>query len=98
MVGRTLHNEGIHNLHSSPNGIREIKSKRMRRAVYDNSQREKKSLKSEGNRPHGAHRHRWKDIRIYLEGIWCKDMGLSHLAQDRDQWRVLVKMVNSGYH
>jgi hypothetical protein len=50
--------------------------------------------KPEGKRPFGRHRHRWKDnIGIdHGEGGWGV-VYLTHLAQDRNQWRALVKTV-----
>jgi hypothetical protein len=71
---RTLHNEELYNLYSSPNIVRVIKSRRMRwtghvarigegRVVY-------RVLvgKPEGKRPLGRPRLRWKDnIKINLQ-------------------------------
>jgi hypothetical protein len=48
--------------------------------------------KPEGKSPLGRRRHRWKDsIRMYLSEIGWKAVAWIHLAQDRDQWLVLVK-------
>jgi hypothetical protein len=64
---RKLHNEELHNLCSSPNIIRMIKSKRMRWAGYVAGMREKRNAyrvlvgKPEGKRPLGRPRHRWQD-------------------------------------
>jgi hypothetical protein len=33
------------------------------------------------------------NIKTNLKEIWCEDLDWIHLAQDRDQWRVLVNMV-----
>jgi hypothetical protein len=48
--------------------------------------------KPEEKRPLGRPRHRWLDnIKIDLREIGWDGMGWIHLAQDRDQWRALVK-------
>jgi hypothetical protein len=37
---------------------------------------------------------RWEDnIRVYLKKLGWEVVDLMHLAQDRDQWRVLVNTV-----
>jgi hypothetical protein len=62
---RKLHNEGLHNLNSSPNIIRMIKSKRMRWVGYVAYRGEMRNVykilvgKPEGKRPLGIPRHRW---------------------------------------
>jgi len=78
---RKLHNEELHDLYSSPNIIRVIKSRRMRWAGHVARMGEKRSLfrvlvgKSEGKGPLERPRHRWKD-NIILDfqdvkwGIW----------------------------
>jgi hypothetical protein len=49
--------------------------------------------KPEG-RPLGRRKRRWEDnIRMDLREIGWKVMDLMYLAQDRDQWRPLLKMV-----
>jgi hypothetical protein len=48
----------------------------------------------EGNRPLGGPRRRWVDnIKMNLREIGWNDMDWIDLAQDRDQWRALVKAV-----
>jgi hypothetical protein len=63
---RKLHNEGLHNLYSSPCIIRIIKSRRMRWAGHVAARMgEKRNVyrllvgKPEGKRPLGRPRHRW---------------------------------------
>jgi hypothetical protein len=52
--------------------------------------------KLEGKRPLGRPRRRGEDnIRMDLREIWWRSVDWIHLAQDRDQWRALVKMVMS---
>jgi hypothetical protein len=52
--------------------------------------------KPEGKRSLGTSRHKWVDnIKINLREIGCGDMDLIGLAQDRYQWRALVKSVTN---
>jgi hypothetical protein len=52
--------------------------------------------KSGWNRPLRRPRRRWEDnIRMYLREIVSESVDWIHLAQDRDQWRALVKTVIS---
>jgi hypothetical protein len=49
--------------------------------------------KLEGKRPLGRPRRRWEDnIRMDLREIGWGGMDWIDLAQDRDQWKVLVNM------
>jgi hypothetical protein len=64
---RKLHNEVIHNLHSSPNKIRIINSRRMRWQGHVARIGEKRHAyrflvgKPEGKRPLGRSRHGWEN-------------------------------------
>jgi hypothetical protein len=50
--------------------------------------------KPEGKRPLRGPRRRWVgNIKIYLRETWWDGMDWIDLAQDRDQWRVLVNTV-----
>jgi hypothetical protein len=50
--------------------------------------------KPEGKRPLGRPRCRWVDnIKVHLRQIRWGGMHWINLAQDRDQWRVLVNTV-----
>jgi hypothetical protein len=50
--------------------------------------------KPEGKRPLGRPRRRWEDnIKMDLREIGCGGMEYIDLAQDRDQWRAVVKTV-----
>jgi hypothetical protein len=50
--------------------------------------------KPEGKRPLGRPRHRWVDnIKMDLREIRWGSMDWIDLAQDRNQWRALVKTV-----
>jgi hypothetical protein len=73
---RKLHNEELHILYSSPNIIRQIKSRRMRWAGHVACMREQRNVykvfvgKPEGKRPLERPRHRWEDgIRMDLRGL-----------------------------
>jgi hypothetical protein len=64
---RTLHNEELHNLYSSPDIIRQIKSTRMRLAGHLERIGEESEVynvvvgKPEGKRPLGRPRGRWDE-------------------------------------
>jgi hypothetical protein len=64
---RKLHNEELHILYSSPNIIRQIKSRRMRWAGHVARMGEERNVyrglmgKPEGKRPLGRPRRRWED-------------------------------------
>jgi hypothetical protein len=93
---RKLHNEKLHNLYSSPDIIRQVKSRRMRWAGHVACIGEERKVykvlvgKPEGKRP-GRPRHRWEDeIRMDF-----REIGLDwiRLSQDRDQWHAVVSAV-----
>jgi hypothetical protein len=95
-----LHNEELHNLYSSPNIIRMIKSRRMRWAGHVARMGETRTAsrilvgKPEGKRPLGRLRRRWVDnIKMDLGEIGWDGVDWIELAQDRDQWRALVNTV-----
>jgi hypothetical protein len=97
---RKLHNDELHNLYSSPNIVRVIKSRRMRwdghvvrigevRGVY-------RVLigKPECKRPLGRPRRRWEyNIKMDLREIGIDGANWIQLAQDRFQWRAGVNTV-----
>jgi hypothetical protein len=88
---RKLHNEKLHNLYSSPNIIRMIKSRRIRWAGHVARMGEKNVYrilvgKPEGKRTLGRPRCKWVDnIKIDLRKIGWDGMDWIYLAQDRDQ-------------
>jgi hypothetical protein len=97
---RKLHNKELHNLYSSPRIIRMIKSRRIRwtrHAVQMGETRNSFKIlvgKPEGKRPLGSLRCRWVDnIKMDLREAEWDGVDWIDLAQDRDQWRALVKMV-----
>jgi hypothetical protein len=97
---RKLHNEELHNLHSSPNIIRMMKSRRMRWAGHVARIGETRNAyrrlveKPEGKRPLGRPRRRWVDnIKMNLREVEWDGVDWIELAQDMDQWRALVNTV-----
>jgi hypothetical protein len=96
---RRQHTEKVHNLHTSPNIIREIKSRRMRwmHITFMGEMRNAYNIligKSEGKRPFARPRCRWEgNIRIDIVEIEWEVVDWMHLAQERDHWWVLVNIV-----
>ena len=97
---RSLHNEELSDLYSSPNIVRVIKSRRMRWAGHVARMGEERGAyrvlvrKPEGKRPLGRPRRRWVDnIRMDLQEVGCGYVDWFGLAQDRDSWRTLVSTV-----
>ena len=95
-----LHNEELNDLYSSPNIVRVIKSRRMKRAGHMAHMGEEKGVygvlvgKPEGRRPLGRPRRRWADnIKMDLQQMGCGYMDWIGLAQDEDRWRTLVSAV-----
>jgi hypothetical protein len=95
-----LHSEDLHNLYSSPDIIRQVKSRRMRWAGHVARMGEERKVykvlvgKPERKRPLGRPRRRWEDwIRMDLRDIGLEGVDWSRLAQDRDQWRAVVSAV-----
>jgi hypothetical protein len=97
---RKLHNDELHDLYSSPNIVRVIKSRRMRWVGHVARMGEGRGVyrvlvgKSEGKRPLGRPRRRWEDnIKLGLREIVIDGANWTQLAQDRVQWRAFVKTV-----
>ncbi|KAJ4448531.1 hypothetical protein ANN_10549 [Periplaneta americana] len=96
---RKLHNTELHALYSSPDIIRNIKSRRLRWAGHVARMGESRNGyrvlvgRPEGKRPLGRPRRRWEDnIKMYLREVGYDDRDWINLAQDRDQWRAYVTM------
>jgi hypothetical protein len=97
---RKLHNEELHNLYSSPDIIRQIKSRRMWWAGHVERMGEERKVykvlvgKPEGKRPLGRPRRRWEDgIRMDINEIGWGGVDWIRLAQDKDRWRSVVSAV-----
>ena len=97
---RRLHNEELNDLYSSPNIVRVIKSRRMRKAGHVARMGERRGVyrvlvgKPEGKRPLGRPRRRWEDnIKFNLQEVGCGVVDWIEMAQDRDSWWVLVNAV-----
>jgi hypothetical protein len=99
-VYTTGHNDELHDLYSSPNIVRVIKSRRMRWAGHVAHMGEGRGAyrdlvgRPEGKRPLGRPRHRWEDnIKRDLGEIGINGANWIWLAQDRVQWWAFVNTV-----
>jgi hypothetical protein len=99
---RKLHNGELHNLYSSPDIIRQIKSRRMRWVGHVARMGEGRNVyrvlvgKPEGKRPLERPRRIWEDgIKMDLREIGLGGWGMEwiHLAEDRDRWQAVVNAV-----
>jgi hypothetical protein len=97
---RKLHNDELHNLYSSPNVVRVIKSRRMRWAGHVARMEEGRGVyrvlvgRPESKRPLGRRRGRWEDnIKMDLKESGIDGTNWIQLAQDRFQWRAFVNTV-----
>ncbi|KAJ4431914.1 hypothetical protein ANN_20520 [Periplaneta americana] len=95
---RKLHNAELHALYTSPDIIRNIKSRRLRWAGHVASMGESRNAyrvlvgRPEGKRPLGRPRRRWeKNIKMDLREVGYDGRDWINLAQDRDQWRAYVR-------
>jgi hypothetical protein len=89
---RKLHNEELDGLNSSPDIIRQVKSRRMRWAGHVARMGKEGKVykvlvgKPEGKRPLGRPRRRWEDgVRMNLREIGLGGVDWIRLAQDRDR-------------
>jgi hypothetical protein len=83
---KKLHNGELHNLYSSPNFIRMIKSRRIRWAGHVVCTGEGRCFGREARREetNGRSRRRWEDnIKMDLREIWIDGANWIRLAQDR---------------
>ncbi|KAJ4428777.1 hypothetical protein ANN_25770 [Periplaneta americana] len=103
---RKLHNTELHALYSSPDIIRNIKSRRLRWAGHVARMGESRNAyrvlvgRPEGKRPLGRPRRRWEDnIKMDLREVGYDDRDWINLAQDRDRWQAYVRAaMNLRYH
>ncbi|KAJ4441889.1 hypothetical protein ANN_11749 [Periplaneta americana] len=89
---RKLHNTELHALYSSPDIIRNIKSKRLRWAGHVARMSESRNAyrelvgRPEGKRSLGRPRRRWEDnIKMDLREVGYDDRDWINLAEDRDR-------------
>ena len=97
---RKLHNTDLHSLYSSPNIIRDLKSRRLRWAGHVARMEQFKYAyrvlveKPENKRPLGRPRRTWEDnIKMDLREVGCDLRDWIARAEDRDQWRAYVRAV-----
>ncbi|KAJ4449417.1 hypothetical protein ANN_00816 [Periplaneta americana] len=94
---RKLHNAELHALYSSPDIIRNIKSRRLRWAGHVARMGESRNAyrvlvgRPAGKRSLGRPRRRWEDIKMDLREVGYDGRDWINLAQDRDQWRAYVR-------
>ncbi|KAJ4442904.1 hypothetical protein ANN_04498 [Periplaneta americana] len=95
---RKLHNTELHALYSSPDIIRNIKSRRLRWVGHVARMGESRNAyrllfgRPEGKIPLGRPRRRWEDnIKMNLREVGYDDRDWINLAQDRDRWRAYVR-------
>ncbi|KAJ4435130.1 hypothetical protein ANN_23706 [Periplaneta americana] len=95
---RKLHSTELHALYSSPDIIRNIKSRRLRWAGDVARMGESRNAyrvlvgRPEGKKPLGRPRRRWEDnIKMDLREVGYDDRDWINLAQDRDRWRAYVR-------
>ncbi|KAJ4428908.1 hypothetical protein ANN_25902 [Periplaneta americana] len=95
---RKLHNTELHALYSSPDIIRDLKSRRLRWAEHVARMGESRNAyrvlvgRPEGKIPLGRPRRRWEDnIKMDLREVGYDDRDWINLAQDRDRWRAYVR-------
>jgi hypothetical protein len=84
---KNLHSGELHNLYSSPDIIRQIKSRRMRWAAHVARMEDDRKLykifmgKSKGKRPYGRPKGRWEDmIRMYFREIGWEGGGVDSVG------------------
>ncbi|KAJ4435329.1 hypothetical protein ANN_17939 [Periplaneta americana] len=95
---RKLHNIELHALYSSPDIIRNNKSRRLRWTGHVARRGESRNGyrvlvgRPERKRPLGRPRRRWEDnIKLDLREVGYDDREWINLAQDRGQWRAYVR-------
>jgi hypothetical protein len=97
---RKLHNEELHDLYSSPNTLRVIKSRRKRGTEHVARMGDERGVyrvlmgKPVGKRLLRKPRHRWEyNIKMDLQEVGCGGMDWIGLGQDRERWRAIVNEV-----
>jgi hypothetical protein len=105
---KKLHLEELHNLYSSQNIIRIVKSRRMRWAGHVTHTGEMRHAhkillgRSEVNRPLVKHKRRYEDednIKMDFKEMRRERLDWIHVLQDIIQWRTFLNtLVNFGFH
>jgi hypothetical protein len=97
---RKLHNDELHNLYSSPNIVKVIKSRRMRWVGHVARRGESRGVyrvsvgRPESKRSLGRPRRKWRNnIKMDLREIVIDGENWIRLAQDRVRWRAFVNTV-----
>jgi hypothetical protein len=93
---RKMYNEELHNLYSSPDIVRQVKSRRMRWAGHVARMGEERKMFKVlvGKRPLGRPRRRWEDgVRMDLREIGLGGVDWIRLVQYRNRWRAVVSAV-----
>ena len=97
---RNLHTAELHALYSSPNIIRNLKSRQVRWAGHVARMEQSRNAyrvlvgKPEGKRPLGRPRRRWEDnIKMDLREVGCDLGDWIVLAEDKDHWRAYGRAV-----
>jgi hypothetical protein len=97
---RKLHNEELHDLYSSPNILRVIKSRSMRWAGHVARMEDERGVyrvlvgKPEGKRPLGRPRRRWNgNIKMDIQEVEYGGMDWIGLVRERDRWLAIVNAV-----
>jgi hypothetical protein len=97
---RKFRNDELHSLHSSPNIVKVIKSRRMRWAGHVARMGEGRDIyrvlvgRPKSKRPRGRPRRRWEDnIKLDLMEIGINGANWIHLAHGRVQWWAFVNTV-----
>jgi len=97
---RKLHNEELNDFYFSPNIVRVIKSKGMRRAGHVARMGERRGVyrvlvgKPEGKRPLRRPRHRrYDNIKMDLQEVGCGGMDWIEQARGRERGRAPVSAV-----
>ena len=97
---RNLHNAELHALYSSPNVIRNLKSRRLRWSGYVARMEQSRNAyrvlvgKPEAERSLEMPTSRWEEnIKMDLREVVCYPGEWINLTEDREQWRAYVRAV-----